>query len=132
MPGKVLIAEEQAECCQLFKMFLQRCGYEVTTVHEGMSCVEALQDGAADRSPQTYLFPRLRTFTDANLRKQMTRLIRLSGSPVWPKLFQNIRSTRQTELEERFPRKTVCEWTRCASAPSSGEAGSSGWGREAR
>ncbi len=48
MPGKVLIAEEQAECCQLFKMFLQRCGYEVTTVHDGMSCVEALQKGAPD------------------------------------------------------------------------------------
>lgn len=29
---------------------------------------------------------------------------------VWPKLFQNIRSSRQTELEEKFPRKTVCVW----------------------
>jgi two-component system OmpR family response regulator len=46
MPGRVLIAEEQVECCQLFKMFLQRCGYEVTAVHDGMSCIEALQDGA--------------------------------------------------------------------------------------
>ena len=40
----------------------------------------------------------------------MSKLIRLSGLTVWPKLFQNIRSSRQTELEERFPRKTVCEW----------------------
>jgi two-component system OmpR family response regulator len=47
MLGRILIAEEQVECCQLFKMFLERCGYEVTTVHDGMSCVEALQDGAA-------------------------------------------------------------------------------------
>ena len=31
---------------QLFRMFLQRCGYEVTTVYDGMSCIEALQDGA--------------------------------------------------------------------------------------
>ncbi len=46
MPGRVLIAEEQVECCQLFKMFLQRCGYEVKAVHDGMSCIEALQDGA--------------------------------------------------------------------------------------
>lgn len=57
-----------------------------------------------------YVFPRLRQFSDANLRKQMSKLIRLSGLTVWPKLFQNIRSSRQTELEERFPRKTVCEW----------------------
>ena len=46
MPTRILIAEEQQECCQLFKEFLQRCGYEVTTVHDGMSCIEALDDGA--------------------------------------------------------------------------------------
>ena len=60
--------------------------------------------------PNLFLFPRLRQFSDANLRKLMTRLIELSDLTVWPKLFQNIRSSRQTELEERFPRKTVCEW----------------------
>ena len=57
-----------------------------------------------------FVFPRLRQFSDANLRKQMGKLIRLSGMAVWPKLFQNIRSSRQTELEERYPRKTVCVW----------------------
>ena len=46
MTCRVLIAEEEVECCQLFRMFLQRYGYEVTTVHDGMSCVEALQDRA--------------------------------------------------------------------------------------
>lgn len=45
MPSRVLIAKEQVECCQLFRMFLQRCGYEVSTVHDGMSCVGALQSG---------------------------------------------------------------------------------------
>ena len=42
MPLRILIAEEQQECCQLFTMFLQRCGYDVTAVHDGVSCVEAL------------------------------------------------------------------------------------------
>ena len=60
--------------------------------------------------PDDFLLPRLRQFSDANVRKQMNRLIELAGVPIWPKLFQNIRSSRQTELEERFPRKTVCEW----------------------
>ncbi len=46
MQGHVLIAEEQVECCQLFKMFLQRSGYQVTTVNDSISCVEVLQDGA--------------------------------------------------------------------------------------
>jgi two-component system OmpR family response regulator len=45
MPSRVLIAEEQEECCQLFGMYLQRCGYEVSTVHDGISCIEAMLDG---------------------------------------------------------------------------------------
>jgi site-specific recombinase XerD len=57
-----------------------------------------------------YLFPGPRQFTGANLRRRMTRLVTAAGLPVWPKIFHNLRSSRQTELEERFPRKTVCEW----------------------
>ncbi|HQX48864.1 MAG TPA: response regulator [Planctomycetaceae bacterium] len=45
MPIRILIAEEQLECCQLFKRFLQRCGYRVTTVHDGIGCIEALNNG---------------------------------------------------------------------------------------
>ncbi len=67
--------------------------------------------GLRDRAGmEEFLFPGLRRFSDANLRKRMGQLIRLAGIPIWPKLFQNLRSSRQTELEERFPRKTVCEW----------------------
>ena len=28
----------------------------------------------------------------------------------WPKLFQNLRSTRETELTEQFPVHVVCKW----------------------
>lgn len=28
----------------------------------------------------------------------------------WPKLFQNLRSTRETELAETFPLHVVCSW----------------------
>jgi hypothetical protein len=28
----------------------------------------------------------------------------------WPKLFHNLRSTRQTELTEKFPSHVVCAW----------------------
>ena len=28
----------------------------------------------------------------------------------WPKLFQNLRSTRETELAEDFPMHVVCQW----------------------
>lgn len=44
MPGKVFFSGERAECCKLFKLFLQRCGYKVMTVHNGTSCAVSLAD----------------------------------------------------------------------------------------
>ncbi len=48
--------------------------------------------------------------TNANLRTQMRRIIRRAGLEPWPKLFQNLRSSCQTELEDRFPSHVVCAW----------------------
>jgi hypothetical protein len=48
--------------------------------------------------------------TNTNLRTQLLRIIKRAGLKVWPKLFQNLRSTRQTELEELFPSHVVCAW----------------------
>ena len=33
-----------------------------------------------------------------------------AGLQRWPKLFQNLRSTRETELAEDFPMHVVCPW----------------------
>lgn len=48
--------------------------------------------------------------TNANLRTQLLRIIKRAGLTPWPKLFHNLRATRQTELEERFPSHVVCRW----------------------
>jgi hypothetical protein len=40
----------------------------------------------------------------------MLKIIKRAGLKSWPKLFQNLRSTRQTELEEEFPTHVVCSW----------------------
>ena len=48
--------------------------------------------------------------TNSNLRTQLQRIIRRAGLKPRPKLFQNLRSTRQTELEELFPSHVVCAW----------------------
>ncbi len=45
-----------------------------------------------------------------NLRTHMQRIIEKAGVPVWPKLFQNLRSSRQTELEQEYPSYVVCAW----------------------
>lgn len=47
---------------------------------------------------------------NANLRTQLQRIIRRAGVKPWPKLFHNLRSTRQTELAEKYPIHVVCAW----------------------
>ncbi len=56
-----------------------------------------------------YVFTRYRG-SNVNLRTQLQRIIRRAGLEPWPKLFQNLRSTRQTELAEQFPQHVVCDW----------------------
>ncbi len=48
--------------------------------------------------------------TNANLRTQLQRIIRRAGLEPWPKLFQNLRSTRETELAASYPMHVVCAW----------------------
>lgn len=45
-----------------------------------------------------------------NLRTQFQRIIRRAKLAPWPKLWHNLRSTRQTELAERYPIHVVCAW----------------------
>jgi len=77
------------------------------------------------------LFPELRAellplFTDApagtvyvvathrlagmNLRQQLLRIIRRAGVATWPKLFHNLRASRETELMRGYDLATVCKW----------------------
>ena len=48
--------------------------------------------------------------TRVNLRTQFLRIIRKAGLNPWPKLFQNLRSSRETELAKDFPIHVVCAW----------------------
>ena len=40
----------------------------------------------------------------------MTRIVEQAGIKPWPKIFQNLRSTRETELAETYPIHVVCAW----------------------
>lgn len=46
----------------------------------------------------------------ANLRTQFTRIVERAGSKAWSKMFVNSRSTRRTELQERFADHVVNSW----------------------
>jgi integrase len=59
--------------------------------------------------PATPVISRYRS-ANANLRTQLQRIIKRAGLKPWPKLFQNLRATRETELAEDFPIHVVCEW----------------------
>ncbi len=45
-----------------------------------------------------------------NLRTHACRIIKKAGLVPWPKLFQNLRSSRETELVEKFPVHVVVAW----------------------
>lgn len=48
--------------------------------------------------------------TNVNLRTQLERIISRAGLVAWPKLFQNCRSSRETELARQFPLHVVTSW----------------------
>jgi integrase len=45
-----------------------------------------------------------------NLRTRFTKIIRRAGLTPWPRIFHNLRASRQTELAAEFPVKAVCDW----------------------
>lgn len=47
---------------------------------------------------------------NCNLRTQFRRLIERAGVAPWPRIFQNLRASRETELLDKFPIQTVTAW----------------------
>lgn len=47
---------------------------------------------------------------NSNLRTQFERIIKRAGLTSWPKLFQNLRASRETELANEYPIHVVVAW----------------------
>jgi len=45
-----------------------------------------------------------------NWRTHLLRIMKNAGVKPWPRLFHNLRATRQTELTNQFPLHVVCQW----------------------
>jgi len=56
-----------------------------------------------------YVITRYRR-SNQNLSTQLRRIIKRAGLTPWPKLYQNLRASRETELAETFPLHVVCAW----------------------
>ena len=69
-----------------------------------------LGEGFADAEDgATYVITRYRGATQ-NLRTTFRKIIERAGLQPWPKPFQNLRSTRETELSNEFPLHVVTAW----------------------
>lgn len=89
-----------------------------TEHHEGKDCryipifpeLEPYLLAAYDpASSDDYVITRYRD-PKQNLRTQLLRIIHRAGLVPWPKLWHNLRSSRQTELAETYPMHVVCNW----------------------
>ena len=68
----------------------------------GAEYVIALWRHAAEKTPTGW--------KSCNLRSQFQKIIRRAGIEPWPKPWQNLRSSRETELAETYPIHVVCAW----------------------
>ncbi len=90
-----------------------------TAHHEGKSSrviplfpelQRALTEALEEALPgEQYIIQRYRSNT-VNLRTHFERIIAKAGVAPWPKLFVNLRSSRETELIKDFPIHTVTAW----------------------
>jgi len=69
-------------------------------------CLEMAFEEARDGD--LYVIRRYRA-PNANLRTQLLRIISRAGLSAWPRLFHNLRASRETELANEFPIHVVCE-----------------------
>lgn len=48
--------------------------------------------------------------SESYMRTMLTKIMKRAGVTPWPRLFHNMRATRETELLAIFPCKDVCDW----------------------
>ncbi len=66
-------------------------------------------DPKEQRLSEQFVITRYRD-ANANLRTQLCKIIRRAGLEPWPKLFQNLRATRATELADDYPSHVAADW----------------------
>jgi integrase len=63
----------------------------------------------ADKDP-VFVIKRYRDKDKTNLRTHLTRILKKMGIEPWPRLFHNLRASRETELASKFPIQVVTAW----------------------
>ena len=52
----------------------------------------------------------MKKLANGNLRRRFKKIVARAGLQPWPKLFQNMRASRATELVKDFPEHVVTAW----------------------
>ena len=73
---------------------------------------EAIEEAGGAAGLRTVAGPVITRYRDStqNLRTTFQKILARAGLKPWPKLMQNLRSTRETELAEEFPLHAVTAW----------------------
>ncbi len=74
---------------------------------ELLKALMEVQELAVEKT--VHVITRYRSSTQ-NLRTELNRIVKRAGVIPWQKPFQNLRSTRETELMESYPAHVVCGW----------------------
>lgn len=69
--------------------------------------LQALYDESEDKTG--FVITRYRS-SESTIRTMFPKIVRDAGLEPWPKLFHNMRATRETELAAEFPLHVVCNW----------------------
>jgi len=72
--------------------------------------LEAAFDEAPEGTKYVITIPNIRADKYANPRSTMQKIVKRAGLEPWPKLFHNLRVSRETELAATHPIHVVCEW----------------------
>ncbi len=74
--------------------------------------LKPLLQAAWEAAPEGAVFvcPTYRDNLHVNLRTQFLRILRRAGVTPWPRLFHNLRASRETELADKFPLHVVTGW----------------------
>ncbi|TVQ80203.1 MAG: hypothetical protein EA380_03545 [Phycisphaeraceae bacterium] len=79
-----------------------------------LDAFELAEDG------EVLVFGGQRWSDSSNLRTQFKRILKWAGVTPWPRLFHNLRASRQTELAAEYPLATACAWIGNSRAVASG------------
>lgn len=85
-------------------------GRVVPLFKELLPLLEARHQAAETGEGDELVLPMLATMQGSSLRKPLLHAIKLAQLDPWPRLWHNLRASRQIDLARDYPAHVVCDW----------------------